>query len=73
VHGAVPWVARADCFKAQARCHGRLASAVALSLVSTFVLQSLVKVQRALEDPFVSPFTGEAIALADEEWPWRQE
>jgi len=44
-----------------------LVYAVLLSLVTTFVLQGLVKVQRALEDPFVSPFVGEAIALAEEE------
>jgi len=44
-----------------------LTYALLLTIATTFVLQGLVKVQRALEDPFVSPFAGEAIALAEEE------
>ena len=35
--------------------------------MTTCVLQGLVKVQRALEDPFVGPFPGETIALDEEE------
>jgi len=40
---------------------------VLLAALMTFVLQGLVKVQRALEDPFVSPYVGEAILLTEEE------
>ena len=44
-----------------------LGFALALSLVTTTVLQGLVKVQRALEDPFCSVFPAEVIAVKEEE------
>ena len=40
--------------------------ALALSLITTTVLQGLVKVQRALEDPFTSMFPAEVIAVQEE-------
>ena len=43
-----------------------LGFAIALSLMTTTVLQGLVKVQRALEDPFSSVFPAEVIAVQEE-------
>jgi hypothetical protein len=42
------------------------AFAIALTVVTVFVLLALVRVQRSMEDPFVSLFPGDVIDLRSE-------